>query len=94
MAHIENIKILITLAREMWAHIDRKWRKRFIISIGLMFIVAIFEVVSIGAVIPLIGALTNPQVILDNPDISIYLLYLDINDASKLQFFYILGFNV
>jgi len=94
MAHIENIKILITLAREMWAHIDRKWRKRFIISIGLMFIVAIFEVVSIGAVIPLIGALTNPQVILDNPDISIYLLYLDINDASKLQFFITTGFSI
>lgn len=47
--------------RRLWAQIEDKRKKQLSLLICLMFIGSIAELVSIGAIIPFIGALTSPQ---------------------------------
>jgi len=52
--------ILYLLGR-LWGHINQKRRKQFFLLLCLIIIVSLSEIFSIGAVLPFLGALTNPQ---------------------------------
>ena len=58
---------LLTLLRRLWWHISPRRRAQF----GLLFLVMILassaEVLSIGAVLPFLGALTAPERIFVHP---------------------------
>jgi len=51
---------------QLWSHIKAPHRKRFFLLSILMILASIVEVVSIGAVIPFLSALTTPQQVFDH----------------------------
>jgi ATP-binding cassette subfamily B protein len=57
------------LLLRLWHHLTRRRRRQFLLLLGLMLASAIFEVISLGAVLPFLGILTTPDLILQRPSI-------------------------
>jgi ATP-binding cassette, subfamily B, bacterial PglK len=55
------------LLRRLWAHIEKKRKKQFILMAILMFVTSIMEVVSIGAVLPFLSVISSPDSVRQNP---------------------------
>ena len=53
-----TLKILI---KELWFCIDPKRRKKFLFLLIIMLLASFAEILSIGAVLPFLGVLTNPE---------------------------------
>lgn len=68
----------------LWEHIPQGLRKRFFILLILMILASFAEVVSIGAVIPFLAALTNPEELYEYALIKSALNYLDWNSSQSL----------
>jgi ATP-binding cassette subfamily B protein len=45
----------------LFRHVSRRRRYQFIFLLGLTFVSSILEVISLGAVVPFIGILTQPE---------------------------------
>ena len=71
------------LAR-LWSHLGPRRKRQFFLLLGLMFVGAIAEVVSLGMVLPFIGALTAPDRILAHPEIGALARTFGIRDPSQL----------
>lgn len=61
-----NDKKIFKLLQCLWFHISQRRRLQFGGVFILMIITSFAEVISIGAVLPFLGALTNPKQIFDN----------------------------
>ena len=55
------------LLRRLWHHLGRRRRRQMALLLGLMLASAFAEVVSLGAVLPFLGALTAPERVLGHP---------------------------
>ena len=55
------------LLRRLWHHISKRRRGQFGLLLGLMVLVSFAEIVSIGAVLPFLGALTAPGHVFSHP---------------------------
>jgi len=69
---------------KLWFYIRPKRRRHFVYLLLFTLIASIAEIVSIGAVIPFLGALTNPESIITNTYISPYLDVLGISSEKDL----------
>ena len=58
---------LLSLLLQLFRHISKRRQKQFILLLGLMLISSFAEVVSLGAVVPFIGVLTQPEKIFQYP---------------------------
>ncbi len=58
---------LISLIKRLWLHLSflRRWQFGFLLL--LMFVSALAEVISLGAVLPFVGILTSPELVLAHP---------------------------
>lgn len=74
--------LLIQLGR----HLSRRRYLQFWLLMGLVFISAFAEVVSLGAVLPFIGILTAPELVFNHPIVSDVVLALGITSAGQLVF--------
>ena len=77
---------LPNLLKGLWQHIDRKKRIKFFFLIVIIIIASIAEVISIGAVIPFLGAMTAPETIIDSPYLQPIILFLNISTTEELLF--------
>ena len=77
---------LYKILNRLWAYIDPRRR----VQLGCLFILMVFaslaEVISIGAVLPFLSALTAPDVIFNHKDVLPFLQYLDITHPQDLLF--------
>ena len=64
-----QFKLLVRL----WSYISLRRRKQFSYLLVLMLVASVAEMVSIGAVVPFLAALTRPETIFVNADLSPYL---------------------
>lgn len=53
-------KPIIIILRRLWQHLRRRRRRQFCLLLALMVITSFFEILSIGAVLPFLGVLTEP----------------------------------
>ena len=58
-------KSLPELVRQLWKHLDKNKRIKFFFLIIIMIFASFAEVISIGAVIPFLGAMTTPEAIME-----------------------------
>lgn len=72
------------LIYRLWLHLEKKWRKKFILLLFLMIIVAFFEVFTIGALVPFLVALTNPSSLFDNEFLIPFIQIMGIASADQL----------
>lgn len=74
----------VKLLFRLWLHIRPRRRKQFRYLLLLMLIASVAEVVSIGAVVPFLGALTSYETIFGNASVSPYLYMFGITSHDVL----------
>lgn len=78
-----NNSIFILLKR-LWIHITRRRRLQFAFLLFLMVLSTFAEMLSIGAVMPFLSVLTNPQYLFEVEFFKPMLLILDLSDPTQL----------
>jgi ATP-binding cassette subfamily B protein len=70
--------------KRLWAHIAPRRKKQLALLLVIMVITAFAEVVSIGAVLPFLGALMSPEKVFANEYIQPIVSSLEINQPNQL----------
>jgi len=83
----------MNLYKELWAHISSRRRLQFMALIMLMVASSLLEVFSIGAVVPFLGVLTDPERYLLDPRLIKILEFFTIVDADDLVYFFAVFFG-
>ena len=81
----ENNSAVILLIR-LWHHVDIRQRRRLVLVFVLMLIASFAEVLSIGAILPFIGALTQPAKIFESPFAQPFIEFLNLSKPQQLIF--------
>ena len=58
---------IFNLLLRLWKTIGNKRQKQFILLLVLMIFVSFAEIISIGAVLPFLAALTTPEKVVEYP---------------------------
>jgi ATP-binding cassette subfamily B protein len=77
------INLTFLLAR-LFRHINRRRRKQFMLMFGLTLAGSLSEVLSLGAVLPFIGVLTQPERVFNNPLLSDVFRKMGMNSPADL----------
>jgi ATP-binding cassette, subfamily B, bacterial PglK len=76
----------IHLTKQLFLSMERRRRYQFLILLTLMILTSVFEVVSIGAVIPFLGALIEPSNIFELPAAQPFIQFLGVNQPTQIIF--------
>ncbi|MCE4558043.1 ABC transporter ATP-binding protein [Roseateles cellulosilyticus] len=68
----------------LWRAIEPRRRQQFVGLLALMFVGSLTEVVSIGAVLPFLGALASPERVFEQPALKPMLLGLGVTSAQQV----------
>jgi len=79
-----QIPSLFQLLKRLWGHISPNRRGQFTLLLGLMILASFAEIFSIGAVLPFLGVLTNPQHVFELPLAQPLIQLLGITTPNKL----------
>jgi ATP-binding cassette, subfamily B, bacterial PglK len=90
----KSISENIALIKQMYGFISKRRRTQLKLLLILTLLGAVAEIVSIGAIVPFIGVLTQPEVIFDYPFISKIIIFFGIQDTSELVIFLAIAFIV
>ena len=74
----------IYLTKKLFLLMERKRRYQFLILLILMIVTSIFEVISIGAVIPFLGVLIEPSNIFDLPAAQSFIQFLGVDQPTQI----------
>jgi ATP-binding cassette, subfamily B, bacterial PglK len=75
---------ITALLTELWHHTSRRRRQQFILLLGLMVVSGFAEVISLGAVLPFLGALTSPERVLNHRILGHFLRTLGVTASNEL----------
>lgn len=81
--HVGKSQPISKLTIRLWHHIDPSHRKRFGLLLMLMIFTAFTEMVSIGAVLPFLGAMTQPDRIYGHPAFQPFINILSLTSADQ-----------
>jgi ABC-type multidrug transport system fused ATPase/permease subunit len=68
----------------LWCHLRRRRKTQFVVLLGLMLLSSIAEMISIGAVVPFLGALINPEQVFNHPSAQPILAFFGIGRTHDL----------
>ena len=74
----------IHLTKELFLLMERKRRYQFLILLTLMILTSMFEVISIGAVIPFLGVLIEPSNIFELPAAQSFIQFLGADQPTQI----------
>ena len=80
---MSNSDFLQTLPR-LWQHITPRRRRQYGVLLVVMVLASFAEVISIGAVVPFLGALTSPERIFDHPMAQSFINVLNLTEPRQL----------
>jgi ATP-binding cassette, subfamily B, bacterial PglK len=72
------------MIKKLWQHLTKQRRKQFFLLLILMILASIMEIVSIGAVVPFLGALTSPEQIYQHQLAQPLIQILEITEPNQL----------
>jgi ATP-binding cassette, subfamily B, bacterial PglK len=72
------------MIKKLWKQLTKRRRKQFWLLLILMISASIMEIVSIGSVVPFLGALTSPEQIYQHKFAQPLIQILEITDSSQL----------
>jgi ATP-binding cassette subfamily B protein len=75
---------LTQLFKKLWVHIDKKRKIQFLFLLFLTLITSIAEVISLGAVLPFIGILTQPEKVFESPWLGDFINFFGISSGDEL----------
>ena len=68
----------------LWGHIANRRKKQLVFIMILMLMASVAEVVSLGAVIPFLGVLANPETVFQHVYVQDFVVYAGFSEASQL----------
>ena len=74
----------IYLTKELFLLMERKRRYQFLLLLILMILTSMFEVISIGAVIPFLGVLIEPSSIFELPAAQPFIQFLGVDQPTQI----------
>ena len=74
------------MIEQLWRHLSKLRRRQFFLVLMLMILASLAEIVSIGAVVPFLGALTAPEQIYQHQLAQPLIQILKITDSNQLLF--------
>ena len=80
------------LFHRLWRHISSRRRGQFALLLGLTALSSLAEVVSLGAVLPFIGILTQPEKVFESPLLAGMVQALGIKSGAELVLPLTIGF--
>lgn len=83
-----------TLIRRLWRHISPRRRGQFGLLLILMIFASFAEVLSIGAVLPFLGALTAPNLIFEHPAAQVFIHALGLTSAEQIPLLLTIAFSL
>ena len=72
------------MIKSLWQHLTKRRKKQFSFLLFLMVIASVMEMISIGAVVPFLGALTAPEQVYQHHLAQPLIRVLDITDPKEL----------
>ena len=75
---------MLKLLYRLWSHFNQRRKAQFLVLFFLMLLSSFAEVISIGAIVPFLGALTSPDYIYNHPSARSVLEFFDISSKSEL----------
>lgn len=91
---MQTTQSITQLLVRLWRHISPWRRGQFFLLLGLTVVSSFAEVVSLGAVLPFIGILTQPEKVFDSPSIAGVVQALGIISGAELVLPLTIGFAV
>ncbi len=85
---------LVSSIKELFKHVSQKRKLQFLGVLLLTVVGSVFEVVSLGAVIPFIGVLSSPESLLENESYSAILKIFNIQSTDDLVITVTLFFGI
>lgn len=83
-SNVQVHQSLSQLLRRLWRHINPRRRVQLSILFVLMILASLAEVVSIGAVLPFLGVLTDPEPIFKQPYLQPLVQFLGLTEPEQL----------
>jgi ATP-binding cassette, subfamily B, bacterial PglK len=83
MVSVDDVSML-TLLRRLWGHLSRRRRIQFVLLMFLVLASACAEVMSIGAVVPFVAVLAQPERVLRQPVVAHFAQAWHITSASQI----------
>jgi ATP-binding cassette, subfamily B, bacterial PglK len=83
---MKNTQPIYMLLKRLWVHISSQRRIQFGLLLILMSLSSFAEVVSIGAVLPFIGAISAPESLFSHPQAEFFIQTFGINTPDQLLF--------
>jgi len=75
---------LTTLFKDLWSHISKSRKVQFLLLLILTVFASIAEVISLGAILPFIGILTQPEQVFESPWLSEFISFFGIQSGQEL----------
>tara|TARA_Y100000996_G_scaffold342128_1_gene279568 strand:- start:6385 stop:8163 length:1779 start_codon:yes stop_codon:yes gene_type:complete len=75
---------LTSLFQDLWSHISKRRKIQFLLLLILTIFASIAEVVSLGAILPFIGILTQPEQVFESPWLSEFISFFGIKSGQEL----------
>jgi len=76
--------LLREMIKDLWLHLSPRRHQQFYFLSLLMIVASLFEVVSIGAILPFLGAITEPEIIYQHPYMRPFIDFFNIKNADEL----------
>lgn len=81
---VSDVDSLATLLIRLWGHLSVRRRSQFFLVLGLTVLASCFEVLTIGAVLPFLMALTSPQSVFAHPMAKSLIQFLSISGRAEV----------
>jgi len=83
---------LISSLKKLWEHLSKRRQKQFWLLLVLMLLASMAEIISVGAVLPFLGALTAPEELYQHHLMQPIIQYLQLTDPNRLLLPLTIGF--
>ena len=91
---MKQFQTIPELLNRLWGHISPKRRTQFLLLLILMVLTSFAEILSIGAALPFLTALTAPEQLFQNPRLENIFQIVNITDPQQLRLPLALGFGI
>jgi len=79
-----NSTFLLMILKKIWGYISIRRKKQLALLLLLMLFASVAEVISIGAVVPFLGVLSNPKIVFEHEMVQPLILLLELTEPEQL----------
>jgi len=79
-----NISVIFSQLARLWLHLDSRRRRQVGLVFLLMLVSALSEIVTLGAVLPFLGALSAPERVMNQPMVAVMAAAWGITSGEQL----------